>query len=117
MVFHMDSDTARYQEKNAELAWERTIQFFNKVLNAYKKNMEANVMRHSVLRQKIRPYAFFRCFSEVSLLYLRIDSAAHSEFAGPQATHTKSATQYRYIRLQPSHHSAENIWKRDLKKP
>jgi carboxymethylenebutenolidase len=30
--FHNDS-TARYQEKNAELAWERTIQFFNKTLN------------------------------------------------------------------------------------
>lgn len=31
--FHNDS-TARYQEKNAELAWERTIRFFKTTLNA-----------------------------------------------------------------------------------
>ena len=31
--FHNDS-TARYQEKNAELAWERTISFFKKTLSA-----------------------------------------------------------------------------------
>ncbi|MGO2234278.1 dienelactone hydrolase [Marinomonas sp. UCMA 3892] len=31
--FHNDS-TARYQEKNAELAWERTISFFKKTLTA-----------------------------------------------------------------------------------
>ncbi|RBP82612.1 dienelactone hydrolase family protein [Marinomonas rhizomae] len=31
--FHNDS-TARYQEKNAELAWQRTISFFKKSLNA-----------------------------------------------------------------------------------